>query len=171
MTDKLTPNELTLIALANEYCHLLEHANEPTNREDLVSQLLKLLPRLYITATDLGDNDGWDDDYIDPALDEQSYDLLRERLARVFADEDTYLEVFVDDMRYSDTPIAATISENLADLYQEFFNLVHAVQDMPTEVQHTIMTICRTHFADYWSQTLCNVLRALNTVFCKGYHM
>ena len=40
------------------------------------------------------------------------------------AEEDIYLEVFLEDMKYSDTPISASVSENLADLYQEFFNLI-----------------------------------------------
>ena len=162
--EKLTPNELAFIALANEYCQAVENALEYESREGFVSNMLKLLPRLYITMSDL-EQDPFSDAYIEPALDEDVYDLVRGRVAAIMADEDIYLEVFVEDMKYSDTPISASVSENLADLYQEFFNLIHSIQDALTETQHEMLCQCKINAENYWSQTLCNVLRALNTIY------
>lgn len=162
--DKLTPNELAFIALANEYCHALENALDYESRDDFVGNMLKLLPRLYITMSDL-ERDPFADAYIESALEEDVYDMVRQRVASIMAEEDIYLEVFVEDMKYSDTPISASVSENLADLYQEFFNLIHSVQDALTETQHEMLCQCRANAEDYWGQTLCNVLRALNTAY------
>ena len=162
--DKLSPNELAFIALANEYCHALERAGECESRDQFVAQMLKLLPRLYITVSDV-DDDTYNEEFIDAALEEDVYDLVRERVAQIMAEEDIYLEVFVEDMKYSDTPISASISENLADLYQEFFNLIHSVQDALTETQHEMLCQCRINAENYWGQTLCNVLRALNAAY------
>ncbi|MBR7012236.1 MAG: DUF5063 domain-containing protein [Muribaculaceae bacterium] len=162
--EKLTPNELTFIALANEYCHAMEHALEHDSREQFVGKMLKLLPRLYITMMDL-EQDPYTDAYIEPALEEDVYDMVRERVAQLMAEEDIYLEVFVEDMKYSDTPISASVSENLADLYQEFFNLIHSAQEAMTETQHDMLCQCRLNAENYWSQTLCNVLRALNAIY------
>ena len=80
------------------------------------------------------------------------------------ADEDVYLEVFLDDMKYSDTPISSTVSENLSDLYQEFFNLIHAVEYPTSDDQSDLLGLCYENFTDYWGQTLCNVLRALHNI-------
>ena len=162
--DKLTPNELAFIALANEYCHAMERATECESRDAFVAQMLKLLPRLYMTITDI-DDDIYSEGFIDSALEEDVYDLVRGRVAQVMAEEDIYLEVFLEDMKYSDTPISASISEDLADLYQEFFNLIHSVQDALTETQHEMLCQCKVNFINYWGQTLCNVLRALNAVY------
>lgn len=164
MMDKLTPNELAFIALANEYCHALEHSLDNESRDEFVGTMLKLLPRLYITMSDL-EEDPFADAYIESALEEDVYDMMRGRVAQIMAEEDIYLEVFVEDMKYSDTPISASVSENLADLYQEFFNLIHSVQDALTETQHEMLCQCRLNFVNYWGQTLCNVLRALNAAF------
>ena len=79
-------------------------------------------------------------------------------------EDDVYLEVFLDDMKYSDTPIATSISENLADLYQEFYNLVASLRDLNTEEQRLILSACKDNFVEYWGQTLCNVLRALHSL-------
>lgn len=161
--NKLTPNELAFIALANEYCHSIERIQENESRDQFVAQMLKLLPRIYITVSDIEAAD--EDEYIDPALEEDVYNIVRSRVELVMAEEDIYLEVFVEDMRYSDMPVSASVSENLADLYQEFFNLIHAIEDMPTEVQHGMLSQCKINFINYWGQTLCNVMRALNTIF------
>ena len=162
--DKLTPNELAFIALANEYCHALERVVECESRDQFVAQMLKLLPRLYITVNDIED-DNYSEEFIDSALDEDVYDLIHDRVAQVMAEEDIYLEVFLEDMKYSETPISASVSENLADLYQEFFNLIHSIQDALTETQHEMLCQCKINFINYWGQTLCNVLRALNAIY------
>ena len=142
----------------------MERATECESREAFVAQMLKLLPRLYMTITDIED-DIYSEGFIDSALDEDVYDLVRGRVAQVMAEEDIYLEVFLEDMKYSDTPISASISEDLADLYQEFFNLIHSVQDALTETQHEMLCQCKVNFINYWGQTLCNVQRALNAVY------
>ncbi|MCF0182577.1 MAG: DUF5063 domain-containing protein [Muribaculaceae bacterium] len=164
MSNSLSKNALSAIALTNEYCHAIETCAEGT-REMLVARMLKLLPRIYIAISDVDIQGGYDDYCIEPALDEVAYDQVRDTIAAIMADDDVYLEVFVDDMKYSDTPISAFVSENLADLYQEFYNLVQSVKDAPEEYRTSLVEQCKENFVEYWGQTLCNVLRALNSVF------
>ena len=160
--NKLSPNELAFIALTNEYCQAIESAADH-DRDSLVGAMTKLLPRIYITASDL-DMNVMTETFITSSLDEGAYDQVRDTLAQIMADEDVYLEVFLDDMKYSDTPISATVSENLADLYQEFYNLVQAVQYATSEDQSALIGLCYANFSDYWGQTLVNVLRALHNI-------
>lgn len=160
---KLEPNELAFIALTNEYCQVIENASKGISRGAFVKTMIKLLPRIYISANDLEMNP-MANAYIDPSLDETTYEQVRESIAQVMTDEDIYLEVFLYDMKYSDTPISASISENLADLYQEFYNLVRAVEFANTNDQSDLLGLCYENFTDYWGQTLVNVMRALHNV-------
>ena len=176
MSQELSPNALAFIALTNEYCHAIETA-EPQEAYQVdsnlpfIHQMLKLLPRIYIVATDLYDGKGDSaDEFIESSLDENTYDQVRQILSQVMGDDDTYLETNLNDMQYSDTPVSATVSECLADLYQEFYNLVHAVQDIPTELQVTLIDACMYNFREYWGQTLCNVLRAMHTIYHEFIH-
>lgn len=162
-TDKLSPTSLAFIALTNEYCQLVENCGD-YDSEGFVDALLKLLPRIYITVTDLEPNLEYFDAIISQALDEPSYEVVRGNLSAMIGEDDVYLEVFVDDMKYSDTPIATSISENLADLYQEFYNLVASLRDLNTEEQRQILGMCKENFMEYWGQTLCNVFRALHSL-------
>lgn len=163
-TQQLSNNSLAFLALVNEYCSALEHAAE-TEPSDFVDSMIRLLPRLYITANDLpADALGPADFEIGVALHEDEYDRIRESVASLLGEDDTYLEVFEEDMKYSDTPIGSSIAEGLSDLYQVFYDFLESVRDVPTELVVDGLTAVRESFASYWSQILTNVLRAVNAV-------
>lgn len=161
--DKLSPNSLALIALCNEYCATIENVAESTPRS-LIDAMLRLLPRIYISVTDL--NPGQIDEAygLDNSLEETHYDIVRGNIAMMLGADDTYLEVFEEDMKYSDTPIAANISEGLADLFQEFYNFIEAVKDSPAYVVDNALASLKDDFRNFWGATLCNVMRPLNNI-------
>ena len=151
--SKLAPNSLAFIALSNEFCSAIENAME-FEKEDFVAKMLKMLPRIYMTVTD-----------IDIEESNEDYYNLRSQLAALMGEDDVFLETFEEDMKYSDAPVSATISEDLADIYQQLYNFVASVRDVDTEAINSIIITCKEDFASYWGQTLCNVLRALHSVF------
>ena len=162
--SKLSPNALAFIGLSNEYCHAVEQAAD-TEREDFVASMTRLLPRIYITAADLSaENDMEDVYYIDDSLDEESYDAVRRGIESVLGEDDTYLEVFEEDMKYSDTPIAASVAEGLSDIFQVLFNFLSAVRDSTEDNIISALILVGEDFRQYWSRPLCNVLRALNHI-------
>ena len=160
----LNPNSLAFIALCNEYCTAIEDARE-CDKDTFVQSMLRLLPRLYISATDLKvDVLDEDDAYLEPILDEDYYESVRCSIENVMGPEDVFLEVFEEDMKYSDTPIAASISESLADIFQVLYNFVGMVKEAPEHLIPLALVAVRDEFQGYWSRILCNVLRALNNV-------
>lgn len=162
--SKLAPNSLAFIALSNEFCSAIENAME-FEKEDFVAKMLKMLPRIYMTVTDIDIEESNEDYYALPYLDESVYDNLRSQLAALMGEDDVFLETFEEDMKYSDAPVSATISEDLADIYQQLYNFVASVRDVDTEAINSIIITCKEDFVSYWGQTLCNVLRALHSVF------
>ena len=162
METSLNTNAIAFIGLCNEYCVAIEHAGE-TEAEEFIDNMLRLLPRIYIAASDLRDApDDFGDAYIDNALDEGYYDSVRRGMESLLGADDTYLEVFEEDMKYSDTPVAASISESLADIFQVLFNFISTIRDATDETVRVAINSVRDDFKSYWSATLCNVLRALN---------
>ncbi len=158
-------NALAFMALCNEYCQTLEQARE-SERDEFVASMLRLLPRIYISATDLSIDDPMaeSDAYIDGALEEDYYEAIRRNAENLLGPDDVYLEVFEEDMKYSDTPIAASISEGLADIFQVFYNFLEAVKDAPEDLVEACLIAVKDDFGGYWSRILCNVLRALNHI-------
>ena len=160
-------NTIAFIGLANEYCGLIANPFELEEKE-LTARLLRLLPRIYICATDLKGTSLTDEPWIDSALSEEQYDDARRQLASVFGENDVYLEVFEEDMKYSDTPVAASISENLADIYQALYDFLATVRDATDDVAQEAVVAVKSSFREYWSSTLCNVLRAVNHLWATG---
>ncbi|MDE7472841.1 MAG: DUF5063 domain-containing protein [Muribaculaceae bacterium] len=158
----LNTNSIAFIGLCNEYCMALENCRE-TEQEEFVESMLKLLPRLYISATDLTVNYVEDEEpYIDNILDEDYYESIRRGIEQLMGEHDVYLEVFEEDMKYSDTPVSASIAEGLADIFQALYNFINTVRDSTDDVTAMALLAVRDDFKAYWSATLCNVLRALN---------
>lgn len=160
--SSLNTNVIAFIALCNEYCTMLENCREMT-REEFVETMLKQLPRIYIMATDLKvDIVDAEDYYLADTLEEEYYDSVRRNIETLMGEDDVYLEVFEEDMKYSDTPVSASISEGLTDIFQILFNFLSTVRDATEEnICYAILSV-RDEFKSYWSATLCNVLRALN---------
>lgn len=158
----LNTNSIAFIGLCNEYCMALENCRE-SEQEEFVESMLKLLPRLYIAATDLTVSYVEDEEpYIDNILDEDYYESIRRGIEQLMGEHDVYLEVFEEDMKYSDTPVSASIAEGLADIFQALYNFINTVRDSTDEVTAIALLAVRDDFRAYWSATLCNVLRALN---------
>lgn len=160
----MNTNSLAFIALSNEYCVALENARE-VERDEFVGNMLRLLPRLYIAATDLKPVSLTDEEmYINPALEEDYYDSIRRGVEQLLGPDDTYLEVFESDMKYSDTPIGASIAEGLTDIFQSLYNLLENIKDAPDDIAETLLVAAREEFESYWSRILCNVMRPLNAL-------
>lgn len=151
-------------ALAAEYCSVCEHATE-IEKDEFIDRMLNLLPRLYLEFLDISADElvtlgEWD--YQPDYVDEDYYESIRRHIEGLMGPDDTFLETFEEDMKYSDTPIAASISESLADLFQPLYNFITVVKESEGNDIIEAYIACKEDFVGYWSQTLCNVLRALN---------
>lgn len=151
------------VTVAAEFCAYLERA-ESLHRKDFVDTILKILPLLYIKASMLPEGEMMSDDEPESFVTEDDYEVLRYSLSSLMGNQDDYLEVFMQDMRYSDTPITRCISEDLADIYQDVKNFISVFQLGFDETMHDSLTLCRDNFSLYWGQTLVNTMRALHSV-------
>ena len=165
---KLSGGIVSLVGLGKEYCEKMESAFESTGN-DMARDMLRYLPRLYMLIDELrlsfGDEEGEDTGAIYPRLEEDQYDSVRLNLAALFGEYDTYLDASVEDMRYSDTPLAASISEQLADIYQELYNFTDTVRDAGSESLEEILSNLKYDFEEHLSNTICSALRAINYVY------
>lgn len=166
--DKLDVKAIAFIALANEYCKSLESAYD-ADKNEFIDCIIKILPRLYISAIDLPSNpDG--QTFIEPYLDEDYYENIRHHIEMLLGPDDVYLEVFEQDMKYSDTPIGVSVAESLADIYQDLYNFISNVKDAPNEIINEMVSACKDDFESYWGQKLCNVLRAIHNLKYNNEH-
>ena len=160
-------NTVEFVTVAAEYCAFIERS-EGMKRKELADTLLKVLPLLYIKASMLSECETMGEDGLETFVTEEDYEVIRLNLQELMADCDDYLDVFVEDMKYSDTPIRKSIAEDLADIYQAVKDFVCQFRSGLNETMHDALVAVREHFMEYWGQTLVNTMRALHEVRYSG---
>lgn len=156
-------NTLEFVTLAFEFCSWMENSRE----DDLprfVDKATKLLPLLYLKASLLPETEADSDAEAEHFVTEETYNALRNGLSALLGEHDSYLETFTTDMQYSDTPVAAFISENMADMYQDIGNFVSLFRQGYDKTMRLALALCIENFRSYWGQALLNALKALHAI-------
>ncbi len=161
-------NVLEFVTVSNEFCNILEH-NAEYPKKDFIGVALKILPLLYLKSSVLPKTEEeLVDEFIDKAVDEGLYQHILNSVKEKMGQHDDYLEVFTADMQHSDMPLTATISEDLADIYQDIKNFIEAYKTAVAEIMNDALFEVTNNFELYWGQRLVNTLRALHNVYYSG---
>ena len=154
---------IEFVTVAAEYCAYLEQSQNRT-QEEFTGTLVKILPLLYLKTTLLPPLESDELLFLEQQVQEEDYELIRSMVLYIMGGSDDYLDVFVEDMKYSETPVKKSISEDLADIYQDVRNFVGLYQQGMEETMLGALAAVRESFELYWGQTLVNTLRALHEV-------
>jgi hypothetical protein len=164
-----TKKVIEFVTVAAETCLFLEHTAEFT-KPDFVQKTVKILPLLYLNASLLDIPTAVFDDIPERFVNEEDYQFVREQVEQLLGNDDSYLEVFHPDMALSDTPIAAFVSENMADIYQELKDFAANYQLGDIDIMNDALVACLESFGEHWGQKLLNALRALHAYrFSDGF--
>ena len=167
MDERVYSKEIVeFVTVGVEFCGWVERSAE-TDRRNFLLTLTRILPLLYLKASLLPADETEEDDLLAGYVTEEQYEYLRSTMGNLLGKDDDYLEVFDADMAYSDTPIAASISEGIADIYQDIRDLLE-VYRYGNETMHDALAICQENFRLYWGQKLVNIMRPLHGL-CYGH--
>lgn len=161
-------NVIEFLTVAVNFCSYLE-AEEKLSRSEWIDKMLKILPLMYMKASMLPDTIEAFEEPPTPFVREEDYARVAYTISEIMGEEDVYLDVFMDEMKYSERPISATVSENIADIYQDVRNFVSVYQMELTEQMQSAINICTVNFRTYWGQKLVNVLRPLHSIKSREF--
>ncbi len=156
-------NVIELITVANEFCSFLEHSEE-METSDFLGRLQKLLPLLYLKASLLPEFEMETDDELEKYVNELDYNLIQQKVLHHTGAGDDYQEVFLSGMQFSESALTASISENMADIYQDMKDLVMSFRTLDEEVMALALSESQNNFAHLWGQKLVNSLRAIHNL-------
>lgn len=155
---------IDFITVSAEYCVNLEKT-EPIEKKAFLEMMTKLLPLIYVKAAVLPAIDDMVDDVIlQDYVSEDDYNEVQNRIWRILKEDDDYLEVFSPDLQFSETPVVATISENLADIYQDLKNFIAVYADRNEECMAAAILKVQENFRTYWGQKLVNAMRPMHEI-------
>ncbi len=162
-------NVIEFVTVAAETCLFLEHSTD-FPKTDFIRKSVKLLPLLYLKTSLLEAPEPVFEDVPETFVTEEDYLFVKEQLEMIMGADDSYLEVFHPDMVISDTPIAAFVSENMADIYQELKDFAANYQLADMDIMNDALVACLRTFAEHWGQKLLNALKALHAIrFADGF--
>jgi hypothetical protein len=161
-------NVIEFVTVAKEFCAWLENTPNLPRRE-FVETGRKMLPLLYIKASVLPKTKtSLEDDFLEKFVTEEEYQQVMNAIQFKMGPYNDYLEVFTEDMQRSVEPLTATISENLADIYQDVKDFLMSYRTAVTEIMNDALLELVSNFEEFWGQRLVNVLRALHEVAFNG---
>lgn len=156
-------NSIEFVTVAAEYCSFVERSRG-AECMNFVDKALKILPLLYLKASLIPECELIGEGDLEVFVTEEDYEWVRQSMADIMGPQDDYLEVFLPDMAYSDTPIKKCISEDLADIYQDLKDFIGVFQLGLNVTMNDSLYVCKEHFAEFWGQRLVNTMRALHDV-------
>lgn len=168
MNPMQMPGVIDMVTVSAEYCVYLEKLREAgTEREDFLKKITMVLPLIYVKASLLPDLEEQGIDELQEIVTEEDYEEVRQSVWNLLRADDEYLEVFTPDMQYSEGPMMATISEDLADIYQDLKNFVAAFAEQNEITMNDAIVKVKENFRTYWGQKLVNAMRPLHEVRYK----
>jgi len=160
-------NVIEFVAVSNEFCKYTEHASE-LKGDELLKIMQRILPLMYLKASLLPQLDPFFEDGNEKFVTEADWTGIHETLKEKFGTADDYLDVFDEKMRDSEEPVSSSISENMADIYQDIKNFLLLYQTGTGEVMNDAIWECRLNFENFWGQKLVNSMRAVHKFIYSG---
>jgi len=150
-----------------EFCKYAERAGE-VNGMELLKILQRLLPYLYLKASLLPHLEPFFEDGNEKFVTEDDWIRVHDSLRAKFGTADDYSEVFDSKYDFSDGPVTSSISENMADIFQDLKDFLLLYQTGTQEVMNDAVWECRQNFENFWGQKLTNSLRAIHKFIYSG---
>jgi hypothetical protein len=152
-----------LVRLSLEYCKLLDRIDKLPLHEflDRVSSLLMSIYRQTFEVTRFQTRYESEPQKF---LTEKQYNKVRETVKYIFDKRDSYTEI-IDPAKPSNTrSFQASLSEDLTDIYQDFYDFVNWYSVGTFESVNDSLVECLSSFEKYWGIKLLGVLRAIHIV-------
>jgi hypothetical protein len=99
---------------------------------------------------------------------ESDWTGLNDTLKEKFGTANDYLEVFDEKIIELEEPVVSSISENMADIYQDLKDFLLLYQTGTGEVMNDAVWECRMNFENFWGQKLVNSMRAIHRFIYSG---
>ena len=160
-------NVVEFVAVANEFCKYAEHASE-LKGDELLKILQRILPLLYLKASLLPQLDPFFEDGNEKFVTEADWTVMNDILKEKFGTANDYLEVFDEKINESEEAVVSSISENMADIYQDMKDFLLLYQTGTGEVMNDAVWECRMNFENFWGQKLVNSMRAIHKFLYSG---
>jgi hypothetical protein len=158
---------VTFVTHSNQLCQFLEQAAGEEGRS-FIAALVRILPQLYASFVNLKQTEPVYDSAVEPAVTEQEWALIYHQVANTLGPYNEILRP-ADEQEFDRSEMVPhTLSEDLADLYQELKDFTLAYSRGLEELMNDAAWELRERFTEHWGRKLLRSLAALHELYVKG---
>lgn len=158
---------IEFLTISVEFCKFIE--NPLSDKTDFLSKLSKLLPLIYLKAAMVEPKEPIYDDTPEKFVDENDYEAVRGDLQNLLGDKDQYLTAIHPDIALSDSVIAASISEDIADVYQSLKDFTEVAKIGNEDLMNDALIVCIEDFRAFWGTRLLSAELAIHQILVNGF--
>ena len=154
-------NVVEFVTVANEYCGYLEQSTD-ASADEFADRVLKILSLLYLKALLLPDVEQFNEEGNEKFVTEFDWQFIKTGVEAHLLERDTYLDFFDAEMNETPEPVVSSISENLADVYQDLKDFIEIYKLGNEDLSNDAIYECKVSFFEIWGFRLVNSLRMLH---------
>ncbi|MCU0472156.1 MAG: DUF5063 domain-containing protein [Bacteroidales bacterium] len=155
------------VAAANEFCKYSEHSSE-LKGDEMLKILQRILPFLYLKASLLPALEPVFEDGNEKFITEADWFRIHDSFRHTFGTADDFLELADEKFNETEGAVPSSLSENMADIYQDMKDFLLLYQTGTKEVMNDAIWECKMNFENIWGQKLVNSLRAIHKFIYSG---
>ena len=152
------------VRAANEFCRYLEEL-KGTEGKAFIAETVRHLAELYALFLKTGETEPVFETPPEPTVTEQEWSALFQRIAGILGPLNDILRVAEEDEFDRSELVNHTISEDLADVYQELKDFAIIYSRGLEELMNDAAWELRVRFAEHWGMKLLRALSALHMHF------
>lgn len=160
-------NVVEFVAVANEYCKYAEHASE-IKGDEMLRIMQRILPLLYLKASLLPPFEPVFEDGNEKFVTEADWSSIHDAMLRIMGSADDFSAEMGEKLDDSGIPVPVSLSENMADIYQDLKDFILLYQTGTEEIMNDAIWECKMNFETIWGEKLLNVVRAAHRFLYSG---
>ena len=166
--NNFAKGSIEFLTVSVEFCKFIE--NIQSDKADFLNKLSKLLPLIYLKAAMVETKSAIYDEAPEKYVDENYYEAVRGDIQNLLGNKDQYLTAIHPDIALSDSVIAASISEDIADVYQSLKDFVEVAKTGNEDLMNDALIICIDDFRAFWGTRLLSAELAIHQVIINGFN-
>ena len=154
-------NVIDMLTVANEFCIFTEKAGKYDPGE-VIQYYAKICPLLYLKGAILPVVEPDEDYFGERFVNEDQWENIYNSLLSVFPGKDEFYTLSYENI--DNIPLKASISEHLADIYQDLKDFVLLYQKNLNYAKQNAVYECRKLFISHWGGRIAALLPALHAI-------
>ena len=154
-------NVVEFSAVANEYCHFLENVSSNPKNE-FIDKSIKLLSLMYYKALSLPNAELVNEEPNETFVTEFDWHFIRNGIQSLLDEDDIYFEMYDENLQELSEPESNTISEAMADIYQNVKDYLEIYKLGNEELSNDAIINITETFNEYWGFGLIKSLKTLH---------